>query len=239
MAYSHFSKETHQLNKINFVFFLSFLFLIPSVFAQAPLQGQVVEVIDGRTCILEDPGKEKYIVQLQFIEIPEDEEFAQIVKSHLEKMILNKPATFHFKKAQNNINIGKIVVNQIDITLQLLRDGAGFYLLFEDPRISEVEHNEYQENEALARKTKIGLWGNANLAPNEETLLEISSMNKFFGSNRVILGQPSEDTQTNTSISGSNRTGSSGNKTVQVKGHTRKNGTYVAPHTRSAPRRKN
>lgn len=44
------------------------------------------------------------------------------------------------------------------------------------------------------------------------------------------------------------RTSSSGNyssppstssgKTVQVKGYTRKDGTYVRPHTRSAPRRK-
>lgn len=31
---------------------------------------------------------------------------------------------------------------------------------------------------------------------------------------------------------------SSAGKTVQVKGYTRKDGTYVKPHTRSAPRRK-
>lgn len=36
--------------------------------------------------------------------------------------------------------------------------------------------------------------------------------------------------------SSSTKTSSGG--TVQVKGYTRKNGTYVAPHTRSAPRRR-
>lgn len=34
-------------------------------------------------------------------------------------------------------------------------------------------------------------------------------------------------------------TPSSGAKTIQVKGYTRKDGTYVRPHTRSAPRGKN
>lgn len=40
-----------------------------------------------------------------------------------------------------------------------------------------------------------------------------------------------------TGASGSNGSGSkgSGSKTVHVKGHTRKDGTYVPPHTRSAP----
>ena len=37
------------------------------------------------------------------------------------------------------------------------------------------------------------------------------------------------------SSSGGGRSSSGGSKTVNVKGHTRKDGTYVAPYTRSAP----
>lgn len=43
---------------------------------------------------------------------------------------------------------------------------------------------------------------------------------------------------TNNNSSSSYRPTSSRGGTVQVKGYTRKDGTYVRPHTRSAPRRK-
>lgn len=46
----------------------------------------------------------------------------------------------------------------------------------------------------------------------------------------------SNNSSNNSYTKSSTRTSSGG--TVQVKGYTRKNGTYVAPHTRSAPRKR-
>jgi len=43
---------------------------------------------------------------------------------------------------------------------------------------------------------------------------------------------------TNNSSNTTRSTSSSSNKTVNVKGYYRKNGTYVKPHTRSSPRKK-
>ena len=48
----------------------------------------------------------------------------------------------------------------------------------------------------------------------------------------------STSTTSNYRTSTNTESRSSNNKTVQVKGYYRKNGTYVRPHTRSAPRRK-
>ena len=53
--------------------------------------------------------------------------------------------------------------------------------------------------------------------------------------NPVYSGQAEVTTS---SYKTSNNSSKSRPKTVHVKGYTRKNGTYVRPHTRSAPRRK-
>lgn len=56
-------------------------------------------------------------------------------------------------------------------------------------------------------------------------------------SNRIFSSNSNSNSYTKDSYTKSPTKTSSGG-TVQVKGYTRKNGTYVAPHTRSAPRRK-
>lgn len=60
--------------------------------------------------------------------------------------------------------------------------------------------------------------------------------NSIFSSNSNSNSSDNTKSSKNSYTKSSRRTSSGG--TVQVKGYTRKNGTYVAPHTRSAPRRR-
>jgi hypothetical protein len=60
--------------------------------------------------------------------------------------------------------------------------------------------------------------------------------NSSFSSNSNNSNSSNNTSSNNSYTKSSTRTSSGG--TVQVKGYTRKNGTYVAPHTRSAPRRR-
>lgn len=61
--------------------------------------------------------------------------------------------------------------------------------------------------------------------------------NPIFSSNSDNNNNSNRSNSSNSSYTKSSTKTSSGG-TVNVKGYTRKNGTYVAPHTRSAPRRR-
>ena len=61
--------------------------------------------------------------------------------------------------------------------------------------------------------------------------------NSNLSSNSGSYNSSSSSSSSSSSYNKSSTKTSSGG-TVQVKGYTRKNGTYVAPHTRSAPRRR-
>lgn len=60
--------------------------------------------------------------------------------------------------------------------------------------------------------------------------------NSIFSNNSDNNNSSNNNSYKNSYTNSSTNTSSGG--TVQVKGYTRKNGTYVAPHTRSAPRRR-
>lgn len=60
--------------------------------------------------------------------------------------------------------------------------------------------------------------------------------NSNFSSNTNNKNSSSNNSSSNSYTKFSKKTSPGG--TVQVKGYTRKNGTYVSPHTRSAPRRR-
>jgi hypothetical protein len=56
--------------------------------------------------------------------------------------------------------------------------------------------------------------------------------------NPLYTGSTDRNSYTSSSSSSSNSSSSSSSKTVHVKGYTRKDGTYVRPHTRSAPKKR-
>lgn len=136
------------------------------------MRGNAVEIIDGQTFVLEDENKARFVIQLQFIEVPADKKFAAIAKDHLSKLILDKAVQFEFRFAQKGKNIGKVFAGRTDLSQQLLRDGAAWYLLPQSNLQDNNERLSYQRLETAAKDEKRGIWEHPNLKPSWEIKAE-------------------------------------------------------------------
>lgn len=145
-----------------FLFSLLLLCLFSvSAFAQRYINGTVTKVIDGRTIVIEDKPNSWLKIQLQAIAIPDPEQpLVDVVKEHLEKLLLGKTASFQMRGTL----VGKVFSADIDISGQMLRDGAAWYDVTNN--ISNLQDREnYLALEAAAKSEKRGVWGVAGLKP--------------------------------------------------------------------------
>ena len=134
-------------------------------FAQQ-FSGNVVDVMDGRTVVIEAADKTRFAVQLQFVEVPApDTSFAAIAKEHLKKLAVNKPAVYSLLKIVDKINIGKVLIGGIDLSQQILLDGTAWYALPEMNEQKEEERAVYLKLEQQAKSQKSGLWSLPELKP--------------------------------------------------------------------------
>lgn len=150
------------------IFFLIFLALIftQTAFSQLKYGGRAVEVIDGKTLVVETPARNRITIVLQFIEIPEAEQpLYQTVKEHLQKMVLDKTVEFLPRGLTQTRTIGQVFLNGRDLSQQLLRDGAAWYSMTEKESHSSAERELYQLNEGQAKLEKRGVWSIENLKP--------------------------------------------------------------------------
>jgi endonuclease YncB( thermonuclease family) len=122
----------------------------------------VTKVIDGRTIVIQDKPNSWIQVQLQALAVPDPEQsFSIIVREHLEKLLLGKTASFEMK----GILIGKVLSGGIDISGQMLRDGAGWYDLPEENSHTQNDRENYLALETAAKTEKRGVWGIEGLKP--------------------------------------------------------------------------
>lgn len=150
---------------------LTIIFMIAAsvaALAQRTIEGTVTQIVDGRTVVIETNAKQKLTVKLQFIEVPEPEqELSATVKDHLQKLTFNKTAQFVTRQMslETSQMTGRLTVGGVDVSQQMLRDGAAWYALPEKDSQNANERAEYQKIEATAKTEKRGVWGNANLKP--------------------------------------------------------------------------
>lgn len=134
-----------------------------AVSGQARFSGKVVEVLDGRTMMVEtSAGKLK--TQLQYIETPEpDQPLHSVVKGHLENLALGKMVEFRPLRVEDGASIGLARIGGVDLSLQLIRDGAAWHEPRENSGQPAAQANEYSENQTLAKGENRGIWSIANL----------------------------------------------------------------------------
>lgn len=135
-------------------------------FSQQRINGKVVDVIDGKTVVIELETNKKINAELEYIEIPEPEQqLSQAVKDHLQKLLLGKNVEFIAKMVLKTRLIGKVYLGEVDISQQLLRDGAAWYAIAEKDRQDSFERENYQIVESQAKLEKRGVWGIENMKP--------------------------------------------------------------------------
>lgn len=159
-------RENFKENLKPVIFIAIVLFLTAvSAYPQRAFGGKVVKVIDGKTCVIEMSNRRVTAV-LQYIEIPEpDQPLHSKVKEHLEALILDKTVEFQPRGVKQDKAIGKLFVKGIDVSQQMLRDGAAWYSVPEKNGQSEAESLLYQDNETQAKAEKRGVWNVENLKP--------------------------------------------------------------------------
>lgn len=137
-----------------------------SAFSQRKFNGTVVDVVDGKTVVIEMPTGGKITIELQYIEVPEPEQqLHQTVKDHLQQMVFGKQVEFLPRGVAETRTIGQLFVGGVDVSQQMLRDGAAWHILPEKSGQDETQRELYQTNQAQAKAEKRGVWSIENLQP--------------------------------------------------------------------------
>lgn len=231
--------------KINFfrILFLLCVFSLCANAQTAPKQllGKVVRVHDGDTLTVADAQGGQYQIRLAGIDAPElRQEYGRNALYNLSGFVFGKEVVVTYRKIDKYGRIvGRITMNGRDICLKQIEDGYAWHYKEYENEQTESDRKLYSDAEKNARIGEKGLWIAAAMAPWEWRA------SKSANGSESPTPQPAQSrgvTESNPTY-GANSTPSSSsggsNKTVQVKGYTRKDGTYVPPYTRSAPRRKN
>lgn len=136
-----------------------------SAAAQVTMSGKVVEVIDGKTVVIEISSG-KLTAALQYIEIPEREQpLYWTVRDHLEKLVLGKSVEFRPQGLSTTTTFGRLYAGGLDIAQQMLRDGAAWHISSDKSGQDARDDSVYKENQDLAKGEKRGVWGIENLKP--------------------------------------------------------------------------
>ena len=141
------------------------LLLADSSFSQRKFSGRVIEVIDGKTVVIEmESGKLTAV--LQYIEIPEPEQpLYATVRDHLGKLVLGKYVDFQPQGFSPAKTFGQFYVGGVDIAQQMVRDGAAWHIPADQSGQDTQGSAIYQNNQAQAKSEKRGIWSIENLKP--------------------------------------------------------------------------
>ena len=145
------------------ILFSCFALLACSInfYSQTFISGQVVDIVDGRTLLIETAKNARVTFRLQHIEVPEAEQpLAEIVKNHLGELALGKTVNIRSNGFSNGIIVGQVLLKDVDLSQQMLRDGAAWFYYDGAENL-----DNYKAVEAMAKAEKRGVWGIEGLKP--------------------------------------------------------------------------
>jgi len=151
--------------KLTLILILVFL-LFPAAPANAlVLRGVVSEVRDGRSIVVTSGGR-KLVVMLKGVDAPElKQEFGEVSKQYLASLILDKSVDIDFSQFASDHVVGKVFCNQLDVGLQVIRDGAAWFDKTSGYSLSEAERTVYADAQQAARNESRGLWRDGSPMP--------------------------------------------------------------------------
>ena len=142
-------------------FLLSTIFLLLSVSAidaQISISGEVIEVLNGKTAVIAAPSG-KVRIELQYIDVPEPgQQFHETVVEHLKNLLLGKVVDYRARTIFKDRTVGRLLLGNIDVSQQMLRDGAAWHIPVKLTGQEASEVAVYSSNEADARAEKRGIW---------------------------------------------------------------------------------
>lgn len=140
------------------------LLSVLSANAQVTMSGKVVDVLDGDTVIIETLSG-KFEATLQFIETPTREQaMFETVKQHLRQLVYGKSVIFRARTISDEASTGRLTLDEVDISEQMLRDGAAWHVPARLSAQARDEYDRYASHEAAAKKENRGIWAVKELA---------------------------------------------------------------------------
>jgi len=122
------------------------------------LHGVVVGVVDGETFSFESNG---HIlgVRICAISVPRSNPAADVARSHLTTLIKAKSVTVEYQQFDSEGRmIGVVSSGQVDVGMQMIRDGAALYNRADANDLPDQYGRLYDESEQAARNEKRGIW---------------------------------------------------------------------------------
>jgi endonuclease YncB( thermonuclease family) len=148
-----------------------------SSLAQNYLPAHVVDVVDGRTMVLA-VGSGKITIQLDYIEVPEaGQPLYETVRSHLTKLVSGQAVQYRPRLVSRDRTIGRIVANGVDISQQLVRDGAAWHMPMKLSGQTAAEHAAFDALQQAAKQDGLGIWAVPELKPSWESAAKVRTVN--------------------------------------------------------------
>jgi endonuclease YncB( thermonuclease family) len=153
------------MKRLLLLVFAVVLSLSATVFGQARFAGKVVDVVDGRTVIL-DTNTGKVTAQLQYVATPEPEQQLHgVAREHLSRLAVGKLVEFQPVRILDRLTVGRMTMGGVDLSLQMIRDGAAWHEPLVTSGQEQSEFNAYAAIEAAAKHEKRGIWSVPGLKP--------------------------------------------------------------------------
>jgi len=134
------------------------LMLSFAAFGQMTVGGTVIDVVDGKTVLIELPNG-KVRAEMQYIEVPErGQELHDVVVQHLRSLALGKTVSFRAQQIMADRTVGLLMIRDIDLAQQMLRDGAAWHIRHKPTGQSSAEMKTYESNESDAKAERRGVW---------------------------------------------------------------------------------
>jgi endonuclease YncB( thermonuclease family) len=125
--------------------------------SQSTFGGTITAIVDSQTVSVATNGGSTITLRLRSIETPDDgQPLADTVRQHLAELALGKEAQLRIEALGDDFVLGVVIVNGVDLSEQMLRDGAAWYSEETTPTI-DVE-TSYRANEQAAAKEGRGIW---------------------------------------------------------------------------------
>ena len=122
------------------------------------LTGKVIEINDGDEITIFNLNRPVRI-RLLGIDAPEkNQPFGDVARQHLSDLVFGKVVSVEYSGMDRHTTfIGRVLCNGVDISAQMIRDGAAWYAP-QGSRLSETDQEIYSQSERAARTERRGLW---------------------------------------------------------------------------------
>lgn len=208
---------------------VSLIICVSAIAQKISFQGRVIDVIDGATLIVETQSKTRFVVRCQAISVPRNTEpYADDSKQRLSNAVLRQTVAVEYtERNEYGHLVGTIFLNGKDVCLDQVVGGLAWFDSHAPSGLPSSRRELYAGSEQHARNSGIGVWTPSATAQSTTEAATNGATNPATSSPDVNQSPASS------SVVAPDASNNSG--TVDVRGFFRKDGTYVAPHKRTAP----